>query len=463
MMRIFIWALIAVVLAVAAFLAVCLPDEDLTPEAKALLEFRPKVSAPPEKNGYYLAMGRLAPVGEDAHAWGRRRVLALVQADKRGTAPHGAEQGAAAGQELTVAPFPCKDQTGDCLEMIRTQRKTLDAWLASHAELMARYRKLREYPAFQTDYFPTRAKSAIPSYGGSYEALATAVQIAALVVDGKAAAALDEMAQEIALHQHMLASAPDLLQKLIAAGLLTRDFKLLSALMTDYRSAMTPQLGRVAGLARPLSAEELDTATVIRVEMGASARFMRDPADWCESLIEFTKWTGKPDTPLLYEPLRSVFYRPNATINLWAKSSEVTLNFAKAPAIDLVARKAALEAELDAQIRVFNSPYNMTGRITLGRQISIYPPEYSFRIHNLNGLIRLVALQAQIMAKGVRAPEIPQAIARAGKEYFDPYTEKPMQWDSAKRQVYFMQQIATWASRDDRFEDKSGRLAVKLP
>ena len=452
-MKILKWGFASGVLILVVLLAICLPDEDLTPEAKALLEFKPKVAAP-EKNGYFLAVGRLAPAGEDGHAWGRRKVEAYARAEGRGISPNGEAQ----GRELMVKRLPCDDVTGDCLEMVRNRRSEFDAWLAANAEPMARYRKLREYPFFQTPYYSPR--SGTPGYFATFETRATAMQIVALVIDGKTERALDELEQEIALHRRMLAGATDLIQKILASISLIWDFKLLSMLLTHHAAAMTPAVERIVGMTRPLSADELDTTVVFRTEAARSANLMMHLAEWIEEFNpEAVNSKELSSRILLSEPGRTLFYRPNNSINFSAKREEKWEKFSQLPADRLVARQAAFSSELKDGTPALGIPLNIMGRQFVREWGAI---DYLFRVHDVDGLIRLIALQARLMAKGTGNADVPRLIADAGSSLHDPYTDKPMRWDAAKRQIYFIPQKGKISS-SWRFADESGRLTVTLP
>lgn len=66
----------------AVLAAVNFSDQDLTPDAKALLA--PQAAAtPPEQNGFFLYAGLTAPPGEDAHKWGQARIAVLKRAAER--------------------------------------------------------------------------------------------------------------------------------------------------------------------------------------------------------------------------------------------------------------------------------------------------------------------------------------------------------------------------------------------
>ncbi len=75
-------------------------------------------------------------------------------------------------------------------------------------------------------------------------------------------------------------------------------------------------------------------------------------------------------------------------------------------------------------------------------------------MHDLDGLVRLVALHSEIVAKGVKDEDVPQFFTAADKRYANPWTEKPMQWDAKARQLYFEPQSRRY--KDDMTGGRPG-------
>jgi len=80
--------------------------------------------------------------------------------------------------------------------------------------------------------------------------------------------------------------------------------------------------------------------------------------------------------------------------------------------------------------------YNPIGKFIIDDALPAFY-SYSSRGHNLEGLMRLVALKLLVKEKAVPDARIEQFFGTAGPRYADPYTNGPMQWDGKKRSIYF--------------------------
>jgi len=80
--------------------------------------------------------------------------------------------------------------------------------------------------------------------------------------------------------------------------------------------------------------------------------------------------------------------------------------------------------------------YNPIGKFIIDDALPAFYG-YTNRGHNLDGLVRLVALKLLVKEKAVPDPQVEQLLGTAGTRYADPYTNGPMQWDGKKRSIYF--------------------------
>ncbi len=80
--------------------------------------------------------------------------------------------------------------------------------------------------------------------------------------------------------------------------------------------------------------------------------------------------------------------------------------------------------------------YNPIGKLLAAIALPAFA-DYIPRVYDLDGTMRLVALQLEIYNKQLPDSEIPHFLETAGKSFADPYTGKPMQWDAGKRRLYF--------------------------
>ena len=72
-------------------------------------------------------------------------------------------------------------------------------------------------------------------------------------------------------------------------------------------------------------------------------------------------------------------------------------------------------------------------------------------MHNKNALIKLFNLSIKIRQQKIPEADIQHFLNNAGSKYNCSFTEKPMQWDAAKKVIYYIQ-----PSSDER------KVAVRL-
>lgn len=453
-MRVLLLGLLALAAAAGLALASNLFDEDLSPEAQALLA-APAVATPPERNGYFQLVGLLAPEDEDAYAWGRKYVRVLAEADQFGDFESAEYRKLAGATKAPRAKPPCDALFGgknDCVTLATARRDRLEAWSAEHAEPLRRYRALREFPAIEEAFFPLRSDSLVAAYQRLAPVQrAVLARAAALATDGRGAEAIEELAGELAMGRRLLEGSRSRATRMIAVGQLVRATMMLSALLHDHPAALSPFLPRLAQLVRPLSAVETDAARALRADLRATARLLSTPM----------ALQRMAEDPLFGGPSLGFLYRPNATVNLYAQLGAQVLEYAKAPPAELAAREAALQGEIDAQTALCCSPFNPAGR-AVARAMLADHDRLMKRVYDLDGLLRLVALQGRLMASGAADAEVAKVLAQGGKELANPYTGRPMQWDPASRQLWFQPAMhAPW--HYERFGRGKGRLAVTLP
>jgi hypothetical protein len=417
------------------------------PEARTLLLPRAP-AATPESNGYFLYAGLDAPAEEDGHKWGQARIEVLKRAAERKDTRSAEYKKAAADPWPN---FPCIHLAAgekSCLHLARTRPDSAGGWRKRHAASVERYRKLREYENFEDTMDPPASNLAAALHR------AVLMQVVALVEAGKAAEGMRELAQEIALHRRMLAGARGLGMKMTAANALAQDYYVLATLLGEQPALMAGTLGEAQQLARPLSARELEMAGVMREHYSEMARNMMSPG-------RFADWTPYAEHPLLSGPMPRVFYKRRATTNLHTSNVQEMLELTKVPSWELAARDERLRAAVAERADLCCSPYNPAGRIVTDVET---PGVYLERLHDLDGLIRLVSLQAQIVAHKVPPAQVAGFLAQSPRELTDPFTGKPMQWNAAERQIFFQsRQLAGAGWMPKRSGPDKMRLGVRIP
>ena len=433
-------------------------DDELSPDAKALLA-APKLGEPTDANGYLAFLGMGAPSGHDQMEWGKKVVAAFRAHDADGFKKDAAWENTVKPQLAFSKDVPwCAPEEQSCLAVARKKGEALAKLLEDNREMLARYRTMRDKPVFEEAYFSPRADAPLPPY----LLIANAQRLALLAVIRQAAAgdvegAIGELEQETAFHGRLAASVRHLIGKSIAAVLIARDALVLSDLIAANKAGIAPYGARIEAMARRLDVDLTlrEAPWEIYVSATQALELRRRPPH------------GSPDAPgnVLIDMLGALIYRPNASVNdLVANHKEQLailgkgpLNFDQALA---KAEEATRRLESPSWIDVFRNP---VGSLLLSMGPVSYG-EFFARAHNVAGLLRLVALQAAVVARGIESPEaIAQFLAsEAANPYADPFTGKPMAWDGSARQLYF-QPRGRGAGWIEALKTRyNGRIAVSL-
>jgi hypothetical protein len=435
-------------------------DDELSPDAKAFLA-APSLGEPTDANGYVAFLGMGAPAGHDPMAWGRKVLAAFRAHDAEGFKRDAAWENTVKPQLGYSKDLPwCAPEKQSCLALAREKGEALAKLLEDNREMLARYRTMRDKPVFEEAYFSPRADAPLPPYllipnSQSLALLAVMRQATAGSLDG----AIGELEQETAFHGRFAASARHLIGKSVAAVLIARDALVLSDLIAANKAGIAPYGARIEAMARRLEADLALREPLLTWEIYVGAK----------QAAELGRRTphGSPDAPgnVLIDALGALIYRPNASVNdLVASHKEQLAILGKGP---LNFDQALAKAEEAA--RRLESPgwtdvlHNPVGSLLL----SLAPPSYGeffARTYNAAGLLRLVALQAALAARGIDSPEaIAQFLAsETAKPYADPFTGKPMAWDGSARQLYF-QPRGRGAGWIEALKTRyNGRIAVTL-
>ncbi|MBI4207644.1 MAG: hypothetical protein HY527_21700 [Betaproteobacteria bacterium] len=435
-------------------------DDELSPDARALLA-APKLGEPTDANGYVAFLGMGAPSGHDQMAWGRKVLAALRAQDADGFKKDAAWEGTVKPQLGFSKDVPwCWPEKQFCLALAREKGEALARLLEDNRKMLARYRTMRDKPVFDDAYLSPRADAWFPPY----QLIPNSHSLALLTVIRQAAAgdldgAIGELERETAFHGRFAASARYLIGKSVAAVLIARDALVLSDLIATSKGGIAPYGARIEAMTRRLEADltlrEAPLTWEIYVSATQAMELRRRPP------------YGSPDAPgnVLIDTLGALIYRPNASVNALVASHQEQLailgkgplNFDQALA---KAEEATRRLESPSWIDVLRNP---VGSLLLSLSPLSYG-EFFARAYNVAGLLRLVALQAAVVARGIESPEaIAQFLAsEAAKPYADPFTGKPMAWDGASRQLYFQPRGrgAGWIEAlKTRYQ---GRIAVTL-
>lgn len=447
------WTGVVILTMLVLLLVINAFDEKIAPEVAALIS-APPASVPQGENAYFVFFGFQAPPGEDMHARGVEMVAEyekIIQTDPNSqTIPFpDAMLGEKRLQFVGSDKDLCRNspEPHQCLAYYLSRSADTTRILTDNKLMVDRYLQLAGYPHFQETLPPVIATPLV-----RFSPMRTAHQlllakIAMYVKRGNTSEALAMIRRDTVFLRRIAAESNTLLGKLNAFSLLSADMRALSEIISMQK--LTPvDIAMANNILQPLTDQERRLARAFQFE----ARYNRNllsiiaregnvlilemPSDSAKS--RETGFMSRLDQQLdrLFYKL---FFKPNATFNIAGRTfiDVIALDAMKCP--DYVARlkeRRGLTAERDRSRIRLDMVYNPIGKFIIDDALPAFYG-YSSRGHNLDGLVRLVALKVLLKEKTVPDSRVEQLLGTAGPRYADPYTNRPMQWDGKKRCIYF--------------------------
>ncbi len=454
--KFFKWFLI-LSLAMMAIVIGCwllMPDQELDPGAKQLLEVRAAI--PSEQNAYFMLWGLQASPELDAHAVGRQ----IIDAHEKQIAVHANLVDFKPAQFLGKTPLSLKPATRrcdidqeNCLKVYQGLQPQVASDTVNYAAYLARYRSLRSYPQFSEKAMTVSAASPTLEYGPlvTLSNLVDAGIALQMQAPATRKAALDELSKEITLWRRFLQDSDTLLTQMVSTAVLHRKFRLASEIMQADPDVLRAHPDRMAAITAPIPPEHANLTRALAGEFRFAASVHQD--------LKRAFAQAAPSANLadrISKPFVSVgAYQPNATINrAYAQYLESAAFYANSPKQILAGHQALTEKA--SQLNWWNPTfiaYNPIGKFLLGGG-AVDVSRYAFRLHDLVGHSRLIDLQRRIGEAGIPMDMVPAYLARAEPNLTDPYSEQPVVWHAPSRTMSF-------GGYGERYL-KNGRVQVEL-
>jgi hypothetical protein len=406
-------------------------DEPLNPEIKSFITIHFD-RVPDEENGYYAALGISAPAGANIHAKGIEivRIYREAKAKQTGFLEFDLKKYLGDPQLSFTGQMPelYKDKGFSCLAYAKTSKEEIEKLLALNHELLDRYYSLYRYPHYRDSAPPGLFPLLAPVRNANRLVL---LGLAAEANAGRTDVVLDKLRRDIAYWRLVLKESDELITKLVSSANIKMDYLFLSDLISHNKIGRG-QLRAVETLVVGLSPEELNMSGAMRREFEFSIDEVR----------ETKKLIGKPkpgDKKDRWKYFLGPFYKVNASINIIYPSHKKLVEAAALPARDLVSESKKWEEtkKWKVGLEYFYNFVGVIGHKVIGDRENLRYLPYLTRMHDLDGLIRLVAIQ--FMAKEQRMP--PQKMDEFARtldaRYSNPYTGTPMKWDAEKKCLYF--------------------------
>lgn len=426
-------------------------DEDLGPQAKALL-VAPPMGKIDDGNGYIAFLGLVAPPQEDQMDWGRKAAVA-----RKAQADPGFIRTAAWSE--TTRPHLKVDSTAwckpDCAAEAKRDPATVAARLANrtNAQLLARYRNVRAAPDFSDLNFGALNSGASASYPALTAGAALALGEGALKAGtGDVGALVAELEQEVKFHRRMVESGRTLPSVMTGETLLARDLLAISELLRSDSKGIAPYLGRLHQMTAPPISDD---------GIQAAARWLaHENVGWAREWRRLFEAGGLPPV----NRVMSLFIQPDATANTIAAvmSAEASLANVPAPRFDHERLAIRQANEVRRERPWYAEARNPVGKSLLELATSSVGA-YVARFHDLRALARAVDLQVTLAERGIVEPAAIAAFVSGdgAKTHVDPYTERGFAFDSSKRALsYEPRGDSRWAR--ELKKRRTGRVAIEL-
>ena len=427
------WSLYLLVAVISGVLLINLFDQSLHPDIPAFADFS-RETVPAEQNAYFALMGQGVASQSDPHLQGMELVNYVnrimdkgkhhdVRAMEIPDRLYGNGKIQLRGDINTL----CERDAPRCLPAYRQKARRIAQMLRDNQVLITRTYRLYHYPHYRETIQETHV-APWPMYNALGSDLILA-KIGLQAMRGEQLQALEALEQEVRFWRMVLRESRMLLTKMVAVTRLKRGFRLASEIMAAYppTNAQAAVLMRILA---PLGAGELDMARAFRSEFIFEQGMVESI-----SVAAMADADTDTDKKLMWTFMELFLFKRNATINLIYARNRDLAALGTLPADEFLNR---IQRQANAASRLswpsWHFAYNPIGKI-LG-EISI--PDYIRyigRIHNLDGLLRLVKLQLLMQQRG--AGSMQDADFLVDPALINPYTRQPMGWDPTSRTLYF--------------------------
>lgn len=433
-MKIVKYALLVIIglpLAAAAIIAlVNIPDADPSLELQAVQARQArhddgKQQEQPRRSGnnaYYYLLGFAAPPGREPAGAARvsvRRHNALADGDHREVSLRELE-GNLEGLALEGEPQDlCKTPGEACLPHFERHAARYAALVRDNALLLERYRSLIGHEFYRAAVKPSLLEPYMPRPGVLQHAqLLFLYQVA---VDH--AADTGPLERDLVFWRMVLARTDILVDKMLAAHMIERNVSLQDEMADRYGTRHTRSLSL-------LRAREADLDAVLWRELDESLwmvdQLARYPVDLYPDTFEW----------LINSPVGGHFFKPTATKNLATAFYFEVIDILNGEPETRTDRFAALERRFERRTGGIGRLYNPVGKYFFVGDTGHFT-RTAARLLDLEGYLALLVLKRRIRGDNLAAHEIRERLAQVPGSLRNPYNGAPMQYDAARRALYF--------------------------
>lgn len=429
-------------------------DEPLRPEVRRAMEWQLPPAAY-DDNAYLILLGMNEPAEHDAMDTGKRVLENELLQYKSYLKNHTASSPPVPSGTFSMKESLCDYQRQkNCVEYYLAQDSNVRQQLIEKNQfLLDRYRAMQKSRNY-VESIPPYIHALLPSFSNVMNAAKLEhVLVISEITQHQYDLAVQRLVENALFSRKLLRNSDTLISHIIALAMIKNDMYIVSELLQKY-----PQLvqysEQFAEILAPISTKEYSIAKTFEWERKHSLNSMVLLRHDLANNLEKEK-KGYMNRVI------SFLYNENATMNLAYDLYGERIKVATAEAYQLddavdkaEVGKRKLYGSSIAELIYLN---NSAGKIFL----RVAEPDFTVyveRQHDMEGYVRLVALQYKIIAESIKAENIPDFLKKSGREYANPYTLEPMQWDSEKLELSFEGHQA-----DKRDSSVRVLYTVKLP
>ena len=437
-----VWrALAGIALVTAALLITNAFDEELSPEARALLA-RPPSRASDNENLFVRLAGLDAPADQSPLETGKSNIAAYRRMETehlplQGMSPEDVGRTPKSARLTVTADLSQWNMLKSSIwERSRAMHSEILAWTSANRILLDRYVALAATEGYQEDPLHSSIEPfyAVPqSLRALYLAnIADAVQSA---TEAEQRAAISSLAADAATWRRMLQGEGTLVSKMIATSYLHADFILLADMIADRNVPLDEIESGAAPLLEPWAIDSWKIGNGFRTQYGRwSAELTEsseDPEHFLDGLSPNLDWIHRRATDF-----GRPFVKPNASRNLQARILVPLIAAADGdPA--RYPENAHAYADWYADLASLRFPailYNPVGKslVWLGGPGFL---DYPLRVYDVAAFQRLVTLACRLRAQRVTPAQVPGFLAAHPEWSTHPVEREPFTWDPQSAEI----------------------------
>ena len=420
-------------------------DETLNPTAARFLQ--PPIVVEKE-NAYFYMVGFTALPNKNPEEVGKQILLRQQLAKDRNLKKEEKEQVHFSGNPISS----CSKENNSDIDCMIKNKAQIEKAIDQNKLFMERYAELLKYKLF-ADMVPGSVTSiSLPFLDLQRAKFAWWSKATLLIADDKVSEGLKLLQEDANFWRMLSMQADNLLTRMVAVAMLHKQYEMLSQLINYFPSLVDKEKEQLLQIAAHLSPQELSFRRALAGELRIAANTLHQFNNPTSAAKDTDRpcvdKNGKPCATeskmnfSLEHPFwrRTLFYRYNATLNLQANLLEKWADYSEMPVQKIIQQKEPFIKALEHQYKPSDLSsweiYNRLGKYLVAAGYFDVSQQI-FKLHDLEGLIRLINLQIQIASFHLSNEKIGPFLQTSDMELMNPYSGDAMIWDEKEQSISF--------------------------